>query len=327
MTTTPDPQTVVTAREIVHKHLTIDGITVTPADIVGAVKAYFGDGTDFDTLQSWCVALRAELARSTITATVSWPDEAPLDGTAGDAAEGIARFLTHFREDSDDTVIEGLGSHCLTVGHLRGLIAEVRTLRTGAPRAWKQDWRDPVSRFENFVNATRNYDSDRLGGIFRGAHAEATITLGDLRSVLNRLAELEAHPWIVVPPAGDEQPTAEQDGDVRAYPGKPGDGWQDDDGTVWIHCADGQMRMMAPETVAWDPAAVDDAYGPMDPLDVQNVQSAPRLKRCPCGCKGGPDDCTCGGACRCSDCPHCDLRAAAEAEAALDARDADGGAS
>jgi len=45
-------------------------------------------------------------------------------GAAGEAAEGIARFLTHFREDSDDTVIEGLGRYCLTVGMLRAVLAE-----------------------------------------------------------------------------------------------------------------------------------------------------------------------------------------------------------
>jgi len=43
---------------------------------------------------------------------------------AGEAAKGIARFLTHFREDSDDTVIEGLGRYCLTVGMLRAVLAE-----------------------------------------------------------------------------------------------------------------------------------------------------------------------------------------------------------
>jgi len=31
--------------------------------------------------------------------------EQAQDGAVGEAAEGIARFLTHFREDSDDTVI------------------------------------------------------------------------------------------------------------------------------------------------------------------------------------------------------------------------------
>jgi len=79
VTTAPDPQTTLTAREIARKHLTVDGITLTPADIVDAVKAYFGDGLDTDTLQSWCLALRDELSRANVTTTVSmsWPDEQP----------------------------------------------------------------------------------------------------------------------------------------------------------------------------------------------------------------------------------------------------------
>lgn len=120
------------------------------------------------------------------------PDPKTVREIAPDAA--VTAFLRAFRADPDDTAVESVGDRVLTVGHLRGLLAEVRALRTGAPRAWKQDWRDPISRFENFVNVTRNYDSDHLGGIMRGDNAEATITLGDLRAVLARLAELEAQP-------------------------------------------------------------------------------------------------------------------------------------
>jgi len=50
--------------------------------------------------------------------------EQPQAGAVGEATEGIARFLTHFRKDSDDTVIEGLGRYCLTVGMLRAVLAE-----------------------------------------------------------------------------------------------------------------------------------------------------------------------------------------------------------
>lgn len=43
---------------------------------------------------------------------------------------------------------------------------------------------------------------------------------------------------------------------------------------------------------------------------------------CPCGCEGSPDECTCGGACRCgNDCPHCDLLAYDRAQAAPEGGD------
>jgi len=85
-----DPQTVLTAREIARAHLKVEGATVTPADIVYAVKAYFGDGLDADTLQSWCLALRDELSRANVTAalSLSWPDEQqPAETTGGEQAQ------------------------------------------------------------------------------------------------------------------------------------------------------------------------------------------------------------------------------------------------
>ena len=122
-----------------------------------------------------------------------------LDAANANAAE-IADQRTAYREE-----VMRLRAR------VRELEREVRQLRAGAPRAWTQDLRSPVGRFENFINATRSYDSDHLGGIMRGGNAEATITLGDLRAVLARLAELEAHPWQVLHADQDER-----DGDVRA---------------------------------------------------------------------------------------------------------------
>lgn len=44
--------------------------------------------------------------------------------------------------------------------------------------------------------------------------------------------------------------------------------------------------------------------------------STPPTQQCPCGCVGGPDDCTCGGASRCgNDCLTCDPLAAIRAGA------------
>jgi len=65
------------------------------------------------------------------------------DGAAAEAAEGIARFLTHFREDSDDTVIEGLGRYCLTVGMLRAVLAECEaaTARAESATVLPERWR------------------------------------------------------------------------------------------------------------------------------------------------------------------------------------------
>jgi len=85
-----DPQTVLTAREIARAHLKVEGATVTPADIVYAVKAYFGDGLDADTLQSWCLALRDELSRANVTAalSLSWPDEQqPAEAMGGEQVQ------------------------------------------------------------------------------------------------------------------------------------------------------------------------------------------------------------------------------------------------
>jgi hypothetical protein len=77
MSTEPAPQTVATAREIMRIHLAITSITITPADLVNAVKSHFGDGLEADLLESWCLALRDQLAGATVTAALSWPDEQP----------------------------------------------------------------------------------------------------------------------------------------------------------------------------------------------------------------------------------------------------------
>lgn len=50
------------------------------------------------------------------------------------------------------------------------------------------------------------------------------------------------------------------------YPGAPGDAWQDNEGDVWVLCADGQMRMASPLVDPRDSVAVADAYGPLLPL-------------------------------------------------------------
>lgn len=172
MTTTPDPKTV---REIAQEvaNLALHDAVHVDQWISAVVNGRFGNECS-----SFRAPLHAAVARRMAVVKPSWPDEQPQD-------------------ERDARIAE--------------LEREVRQLRAGAPRAWKQDWRNPISRFETFVNATRNYDSDHLGGIMRGGNAEATITLGDLRAVLARLAELEAHPWIVVEA---EQP--QDDGDVRA---------------------------------------------------------------------------------------------------------------
>jgi len=59
---------------------------------------------------------------------ITWWNERAESEQAGEAAEGIVRFLTHFREDSDDTVIEGLERYRLTVGMLRAVLAERKAL-------------------------------------------------------------------------------------------------------------------------------------------------------------------------------------------------------
>lgn len=183
MTTTPDPKTVHggakypdTARGRVRAFLdTFERDSANDLTFSGVIAANLTPDDPVLTVED----LRGLLTENVqLERKLSWPDEQP-------------------RDERDARIAE--------------LEREVRQLRAGAPRAWKQDWHDPIARFETFVNVTRSYDSDRLGGIMRGGNAEATITLGDLRAVLARLAELEA--------AQDER-----DGDVRPGhgPGVPG---------------------------------------------------------------------------------------------------------
>jgi hypothetical protein len=73
---------------------------------------------------------REEIMRLRARAREQDAAEQPQDVRDGEGAAGqIARFLTHFREDSDDTVIEGLGRYRLTVGMLRAVLAEREQLR------------------------------------------------------------------------------------------------------------------------------------------------------------------------------------------------------
>lgn len=51
------------------------------------------------------------------------------------------------------------------------------------------------------------------------------------------------------------------------YPGKPGDMWQDDDGSVYVHCADGRLRLLADDEDPYTPDQLDDDRGPILPID------------------------------------------------------------
>lgn len=50
------------------------------------------------------------------------------------------------------------------------------------------------------------------------------------------------------------------------YPGIYGTGWQDNEGDVWVLCADGMMRLLDDETTPRDPDDLAGEYGPMEPV-------------------------------------------------------------
>jgi ligand-binding sensor domain-containing protein len=47
------------------------------------------------------------------------------------------------------------------------------------------------------------------------------------------------------------------------YPGKPGDMFQDQDGGVYVHCADGRLRYVDASEDPYTPAELDDERGPL----------------------------------------------------------------
>lgn len=51
---------------------------------------------------------------------------------------------------------------------------------------------------------------------------------------------------------------------AAGYPGAPGDGWQDNEGDVWVLCADGMMRLLDNETTPRNPDDLASEYGPME---------------------------------------------------------------
>lgn len=57
------------------------------------------------------------------------------------------------------------------------------------------------------------------------------------------------------------------------YPGAPGDAWQDNEGDVWVLCADGQMRMVSPLVDSCGSVAVAVAYGPLLPIASEQASS------------------------------------------------------
>ncbi|ACU71903.1 hypothetical protein Caci_2994 [Catenulispora acidiphila DSM 44928] len=50
------------------------------------------------------------------------------------------------------------------------------------------------------------------------------------------------------------------------YPGIPGDGWRDNEGDVWVLCADNMLRLLDDETTSRDPDDLAGEYGPMEPV-------------------------------------------------------------
>lgn len=76
--------------------------------------------------------------------------------------------------------------------------------------------------------------------------------------------------------ASGEQPQDERDGDVRAYPGRPGDVWQDQEGDHWVMCADGQVRWVHTGSDPCHPAVAEDVYGPMVALDAREAKASER---------------------------------------------------
>lgn len=125
-----------------------------------------------------------------------------------------------------------------------------------------------------------------FGGSSRGDNHKWKTCTNDGGWIVTLEGRMEFNPsdWIIRGVMGEYYPcradifaaTYEPAGAVSAqptYPGRPGDGWQDDEGAHWVLCADGKMRMLVETEEPEDPAELDARFGPMLPLDMNQEPS------------------------------------------------------
>ena len=195
------------------------------------------------------------------------------DAFARDLAEVINRHSVENVSDTPDIVLGEFLVECLDAFDAAvNARAELVKQPNGQPqdsdvqaaRAWLADLSENIRSYHQSIPGQP--------GCTCGRSRACGTDVPDYAAIWTLEAALDA--W--VPTEEAEQPQDERDGDVRAYPGRPGDGWSDCEGDIWVHCADGQMRLINEAEEPEDPAELNERFGPMLPLDAREAKAGER---------------------------------------------------